>query len=113
MKQNLSKVNPKSTKSQWKIDHKSIKHRTENHQNRTGAKHVARFVFGVVLEESWARLGDQDTSKFASQNRWKIDKRNYANVDQNPLPSKFQISKETKGLLAPKSDKHLTPTSKG
>ena len=59
--QNLSKINPKSTKNQWKINKKSTQHRSKIKQkstkNRPGAKHVARFVLGAVLEASWRRLG--------------------------------------------------------
>ena len=61
MDQNLSKINPKSTKNQYKINQKSTQNRLKIDQkstkNRPGAKNVAHFVLGAVLEASWRRLG--------------------------------------------------------
>ena len=54
MDQNLSKINPKSTKHQWKINQKSSQNRLKidpkSTKNRPGAKNVAHFVLGAILE---------------------------------------------------------------
>ena len=47
---NRPNINGKSTQNRSKIEHKSTK-------NRPGAKNVAHFVLGAVLEASWRRLG--------------------------------------------------------
>ena len=48
--ENQSKINPKSIKNRPKIDPKSTK-------ITAGAKNVAHFVLGGVLEASWRHLG--------------------------------------------------------
>ena len=51
MDQNLSKINPKSTKNQWKINQKSTQNQSnielKSTKNRPGAKNVAHFVLGA------------------------------------------------------------------
>ena len=54
------KMVQKSTENRPNIDPKST-------NITTGAKNVAHFVLGAVLEVSWARLRDQESSKLASQ----------------------------------------------
>ena len=52
--QDQSKLNRKSTKKRAKINRKSIQKSTKI---TAGAKNVAHFVLGAVLEASWRRLG--------------------------------------------------------
>ena len=85
MDQNLSKINPKSTKNQWTINQKSTQHRSKIEQKSTknppGAKNVAHFVLGAVLEASWRSLRGQHSSKLASQTEGKSIK-NQCKIDQ-------------------------------
>ena len=69
--QNQSKLNRKSIKNRPKINPKSIKKRPKIDPKSTkitaGAKNVARFVLGGLLEASWRSLRGQHSSKLASQ----------------------------------------------
>ena len=58
---NPFKTNQSSIENQSKRETTSIEHRSNIDPRATkitsGAKHVARFVLGAVLELSWRRLG--------------------------------------------------------
>ena len=122
--QNLSKINPKSTKNQWKINQKSTQNRSKIEQkstkNRPGAKNVARFVLGAVLEASWRSLRGQHSSKLASQIEGKSIKNQCKNRSKiRCLPSSsfdpilIDFWRENGGMLAPKSSQKSMSTSKG
>ena len=124
MDQNLSKINPKSTKHQYKINQKSTPNRLKIDQkstkNQPGAKNVAHFALGAVLEASWRSLRGQHSSKLASQ----IEGKSIKNLCKNRskircLPSSsfdpivIDFWSENGGMLAPKSNQKSMSTSKG
>ena len=122
--QNLSKINPKSTKNQWKIKQKLTQNQSKIEQkstkNRPGAKNVAHFVLGAVLEASWRSLRGQHSSKLASQIEGKSIKNQCKNRSKiRCLPSSsfdpilIDFWRENGSMLAPKSNQKSMSTSKG
>ena len=124
MDQNLSKINPKSTKNQKKINQQSTQHRLKIDQkstkNRPGAKNVAHFVLGAVLEASWRSLRGQHSSMLASQ----IEEKSVKHQCKNRLKIQCLLSssfdpilidfwRENGSMLAPISSQKSMSTSKG
>ena len=128
MDQNLSKINPKSTKHQWKINQKStptsIKNRTNIDQKSTRSEKCRALRLGShlgsVLEAFWRSLRDQHSSKLASRVEGKSIKNQCKNRSKNRcLPSSsfdpilIVFWREDGGMLAPKSNQKSMSTSKG
>ena len=71
-----SKIDRKSIENQSSIDRKSIGNLSNIDKKSikitAGAKNVAHFVLGAVLEASWRSLRGQHSSKLASQSRRNI-----------------------------------------
>ena len=104
-------MNQKSTQHRLKIDQKSTK-------SRPGAKNVAHFVLGAVLEASWRSLRGQHSSKLASQIEGKSIKNQCKNRSKNRClprssfdPILVDFWKENGNMLAPKSNQTSMSTS--
>ena len=55
--QNLSKINPKSTKNQGKINQKSTQNRQKSNKNRPKIDQERKMSRASSWEPSWRRLG--------------------------------------------------------
>ena len=124
MDQNLSKINPKSTKNQWKINKKSTQNRPKIDQKSTRSEKCRALRLGSrlggVLEASWRSLRGQHSSKLASQIEGKSIKNQCKNRSKiRCLPSSsfdpilIDFWRENGGMLAPKSNQKSMSTSKG
>ena len=121
MDQNLSKINPKSTKNQWKINQQS----TLNIDQKSTRSETCRALrlgssLGGVMEASWRSLRGQHSSKLASQiegksikNQCKNRSKNRCLLSSNFDPILIDFWMETGSMLAPKSSQKSMSTSKG
>ena len=124
MDQNLSKINPKSTKNQQKINQKSTQNRLKIHQKSTRSEKCRALRLGSrlggALEASWRSLRGQHSSKLASQIEGKSIKNQCKNRSKiRCLPSSsfdlilIDFWRENGGMLAPKLNQKSMSTSKG